>query len=430
MNLSLKLYGEFEKELAKSELQRSLLLAGVFAIGLAVMGINYFFIDTSILDFYGGKSTYLLANIALAIFIGYEVMILLWIKKQSALGRKISFRFKVIQTTVEISYMGLLMLYIIDVKNVYQFIDSPIQFLYFLFIILSILHLDFRICLLCGVLACVQFGGIIYYAYHYAGIPARYMPSLPENGFYIRCIVFVIASGVAGFVARQVKRRLQASLDFKFQKSEIEAHLGQQVSQEILATLTQEGGKAKKMEATVLVLDIRGFTKFSESLSLDQIQDFQNKFFGPVLDIVNQHRGVVNQILGDGVMATFGAPSPNALHADMAFQAALQILKKVRELCRDCVIPETRIGMGIHSGEVITGNIGSERRKQYSISGKAVIIAFRLEQLNKEFQSELLISEEVRRNIVCGHATINPLGTLPLKGLEGPIEVHQVTYAG
>lgn len=430
MDLSQKIFDEFEHELAKSEYQRAIILVGVFLVAIIVMSLNFLFIDNNVVKFYGGSSLYFMAISYVMIFIIYELGVIGFIKRKSKKERKISTRFKVLQTTIEITYMSLLILYVVDIRDVYTFIDSPVQFIYFLFIILSILHLDYRISILCGVLSAVQFGAIIVYAYHFANIPVRYMPSLPENGYYVRCIIFVLSSGVAAFVAHEVKRRVRASLDFKLQKSEIEIHLGQQVSRDILTTLTQEGGRSKKAEATVLALDIRGFTQFAEGLSLDEIQDFQNKFFGPVLDIINQHRGVVNQILGDGIMATFGAPSHNPLHADMAFQSALKILEKVRQLCNEEVIPMTKIGMGIHSGEVITGNIGNEFRKQYSISGKAVIIAFRLEQLNKDYESELLISEEVRKNIVPGHANITSMGLLTLKGLENQVEVHRVSYAG
>ncbi len=426
MSLSTRLYDEFEIELAKSEYQRAILLVGVVVLGIVIMAINVGFIDDTVIQFYGGTSIYFFSLSWIFVFILYELGVIWLIKKFRTEGKKISTRFKIVQTSIEISFMSLLILYIVDIKNVYLFIDSPVQFIYFFFIILSVLHLDYRISILCGVLAAAEFGAIIYYAYNYAGIPVRYMPSLPENGYYVRCIIFILSSLVAAFVAEEVKRRVKSSLDFKLQKSEIEVHLGQQVSQDILATLTQEGGRPKKVEATVLALDIRGFTRFAEGKSLDEIQDFQNKFFGPVLDIVNQHRGVVNQILGDGVMATFGAPSENPLHADMAFQAALKISERVKQLCKTGVIPATRIGMGIHSGEVITGNIGNEARKQYSISGKAVIVAFRLEQLNKEFQTELLISDVVRKSIVVGQVPIKSLGRLFLKGLENQVEVFKV----
>jgi adenylate cyclase len=431
MNLSDTIFDEFEHEIAKSEYQRALMLVGVFFAAMVVMSLlNFFLLDSTVIKFYGGSSIFFLTLAYILVFIVYELGVIWFIKKRNEEGKRISTRFKVFQTTIEITYMSLLILYIIDIKNIYLFIDSPIQFIYFFFIILSILHLDYRITLLCGVLSALQFGLIVFYAYHFAGIPVRYMPSLPENAYYVRCVIFVMSSGVAAFVANEVKRRVKSSLDFKLQKSKIEAHLGQQVSRDILTTLTKDGGKPMKLHATVLALDIRGFTQFAEGLSLDEIQDFQNKFFGPVLDIINQHRGVVNQILGDGIMATFGAPNPNPLHADMAFQSALKILEKVSQLCKDGVIPETRVGMGIHSGEVITGNIGNENRKQYSISGKAVIIAFRLEQLNKEYNTQLLISEEVRKNVVRGNVTITSLGQVRLKGLESQVEIHQVDYEG
>ncbi|HEY5689895.1 MAG TPA: adenylate/guanylate cyclase domain-containing protein [Cyclobacteriaceae bacterium] len=426
MNLSEKLYAEFEQELVKSEFQRAAMMAGVFFLAVVIMSANFFLIDEGVIKFYGGKSIYFFTISWVLVFILYEIGVIAYIQRSRKAGLKISLRFKILQTTVEITYISLLFLYVIDIKNIYSFIDSPVQFVYFFFIILSILHLDYRISLLSGFLSALQFGSIIFYAYHFAGIPVRYMPSLPEDGYYVRCVIFILSAGVAAFVAQEVKRRVRSSLNFKLQKSEIEVHLGQQVSRDILTTLTEEGGKTKKVEATVLALDIRGFTRFAEGKSLDEIQDFQNKFFSPILDIINQHRGIVNQILGDGIMATFGAPSPNPLHADMAFQAALKILDKVQHLVEAGEIPETKIGMGIHSGEVITGNIGNEQRKQYSISGKAVIIAFRLEQLNKEYQSELLISEEVKKRIVLGHAVTTRLGLLSLKGLEQPVEVYRV----
>jgi len=430
MNLSEEMFEEFERELAKSEYQRALMLVGVVFTAMVVISLNFFLLDNNVVKFYSGGSISFLSIVSILVFIVYELGVIWLIKKRSEEDKRISTGFKIFQTTVEITYMSLLILYIIGIKNIYLFIDSPMQFIYIFFIILSVLHLDYRITLLSGILSALQFGLIVFYAYNFAGTPVRYMLSLPESAYYVRCVIFVLSSGIAAFVANEIKRRVKSSLDFKLQKSKMETHLGQQVSKDILSTLTKDGGKPMKADATVLALDIRGFTQFAEGLSLDEIQDFQNKFFGPVLDIINQHRGVVNQILGDGIMATFGAPSPNPLHADMAFQSALKILEKVSQLCRDGVIPETRIGMGIHSGEVIMGNIGNENRKQYSISGKAVIIAFRLEQLNKEYNTQLLISEVVRRNVVRGNATIISLGQVQLKGLESQIEIHKVVYEG
>jgi adenylate cyclase len=188
----------------------------------------------------------------------------------------------------------------------------------------------------------------------------------------------------------------------------------------------EERGIAKKQEATVLALDIRNFTSFAETHSPDEIMDFQNKIFGPVMDIINQHQGVVNQIMGDGMMATFGTPVSNALHPDMAFEAAIKIRNKVKELVRDEIIEPTRVGLGLHTGDVVTGNIGNEIRKQYSISGSAVIIAFRVEQLNKEFGSDLLITDTVKTRITPGKIELTSLGKRPIKGFGNEIEVYRV----
>ena len=206
----------------------------------------------------------------------------------------------------------------------------------------------------------------------------------------------------------------------------MELLFGQQVSREVLLTLVEERGRAKKQEATVLAMDIRNFTAFAETHSPDEIMDFQNKIFGPVIDIINQHQGVVNQIMGDGLMATFGTPVSNPLHADMAFEASLKIQSKVKELVEQEIIPTTRVGLGLHTGDVVTGNIGNESRKQYSISGSAVIIAFRVEQLNKEFGSELLITDAVKDKVVQGKVTMTSLGKQPMKGFGYEVEIYKV----
>jgi adenylate cyclase len=111
----------------------------------------------------------------------------------------------------------------------------------------------------------------------------------------------------------------------------------------------------------------------------------------------------------------------------MAYHAAVRILSTVRELSEQGIIPETKIGMGLHTGEVITGNIGNENRKQYSISGTAVIIAFRIEQLNKDLGTELLITDSVRGRVrENSNEVITSLGPRQLKGLDTAVEVYKV----
>ncbi len=419
-------YPEFEKEIARSEYQRTQLIIGLFLIAFVAINVNYFFLSDKITAIYGGAENYFFVVGWLAFFILYEVIILRVIAFLRKKYHRVRETFRFIHTLIEISFPSMLMLYMVDIKHQLLFIDSPIFLLYFMFIIISVLHLDFRLSFLTGLLAAAEYVVIVYYGYQLDLETDTYLALLPANSFYLRCVVLVMSGMAAGYVAQQVQKRIYLSYDLQRAKSDMEVLFGQQVSREVFSALISEQGKAKKQEATVLALDIRNFTPFAETHSPDEIMDYQNKIFGPIIDIINQHQGIVNQILGDGIMATFGTPVENPLHADMAFEAALKILHKVNQLCEEGAIPLTKVGMGVHTGDVITGNIGNESRKQYSISGSAVIIAFRVEQLNKQFQSELLITDAVKNRIAAGKVQMTSLGKQPMKGFGTEVEIYKV----
>ena len=423
--LSTVVYPEFEKEIARSEYQRTQLIIGIFLVAFVTINVNFFFLSETVTAIYGGAQNYFFTVGWLILFILYEVAVLRVIAYLLKKYQRVSETFRFIHTLIEISFPSMLMLYMVEMERQLTFIDSPIFLMYFLFIIISVLHLDFRLSFLTALLAAIQYAVIIYYGFR-LDLQDNYFSLLPENSFYLRCVVLVMSGLAAGYVAQQMQKRIYISFDLQRAKSDMEVLFGQQVSREVFSALIQEQGKAKKQEATVLALDIRNFTAFAETHSPDEIMDFQNKIFGPIIDIINQHQGIVNQILGDGIMATFGTPVENPLHADMAFEAALRILKKVNELCEQGVIPETKLGMGLHTGDVITGNIGNESRKQYSISGSAVIIAFRVEQLNKQFQSELLITDAVKSRIAMGKIQLTSLGKQPMKGFGHEVEIYKV----
>jgi adenylate cyclase len=417
---------EFEKEIVRSEYQRTRLIIGLFSLALISVSINYFFLDEKVISVFGGAHNYFFVIGWLGALIGYEGIILRVLSYLRKRYQRVSETFRYTHTLIEVTFPSLLMLYMVDVNDQLIFIDSPVVFIYSLFITLSVLHLDFKLSLITGLLAAAEYAFIIYYGFNVADIDPKVAMVLPQNSFYLRCIVLTIGGVAGGFVAEELKRRIQSSFDILRAKNNMELLFGQQVSREVLSALVQEQGKARKQEATVLALDIRNFTAFAETHTPDEIMDFQNKIFGPVMEIINQHQGVVNQIMGDGLMATFGTPVSNPLHPDMAFEASLRILSKVNELCKTGVIPMTRIGLGLHTGDVITGNIGNERRKQYSISGSAVIIAFRVEQLNKQFESELLITDAVKSRVALGRIRLTSLGKQSMRGFGHEIEIYKV----
>ncbi|HEU5290970.1 MAG TPA: adenylate/guanylate cyclase domain-containing protein [Cyclobacteriaceae bacterium] len=416
---------EFEREIVHSEYQRSKLLIGLFSLAIVIASVNFFLLDDTVKFLFGGAGNYFFVIGWLGCLVLYEAIILQLISYWRKKYQRVSKHFRYWHTVIEVSFPSFLILYMVWAQKQLGFIDSPVIFIYPLFITLSVLHLDFRTSMQTAVMAAVQYSLIVYYGFNMADVKTTFEDVIPENTFYLRSVVMIIGGMAGGFVAEEMRRRIQASFDIQRAKNEMEVLFGQQVSKEVLTTLVEERGIAKKQEATVLAMDIRNFTSFAETRTPDEIMDYQNKIFGPVIDIINQHQGVVNQIMGDGLMATFGTPVSNPLHADMAFETSLRILNKVRELVSNEIIPETRIGLGLHTGDVVTGNIGNESRKQYSISGSAVIIAFRVEQLNKQFGTELLITNAVKDKIVPGRIQLDSLGMQSMKGFGNVVEVFK-----
>lgn len=413
-------------EEARSEIQRSTLLIILFFLILAIVIMNFFTLRESVIDFYGGTRAFLTVVAVVASFLFYEALVLLYLKSRVRSDAVASTRFKYLHTMIEISFPSLMIFYMMRELKMLSFLDSPVALIYFLFVILSILHLDFRVSIFAGGFAALQYIFLTYYGFSHVDYTETYASSTPENSHYLRGVVLVFAGGAAAFVSAELKGRIRSTLDFKMKKTELEMLFGQQVSKEVSRVLMEQKGAIKKSEATVMFLDIRNFTSFADSHTADEVIEYQNLFLDPVIDIINQHQGVVFQILGDGLMACFGAPGENVLHSDMAFQASLSILRQVENASRQKVIPPTTIGIGLHSGPVVTGNIGNENRKQFSISGTPVIVASRIEQLNKKYGSQLLISGNVFQQIVTGKTEIQFLGKELLKGIATPVEVYRV----
>ena len=169
--------------------------------------------------------------------------------------------------------------------------------------------------------------------------------------------------------------------------------LGQFVPERIARTLLSEGGslKPETAYATLLYSDIEGFTAMTESLGSTKIVAILNAYFSAMVDILERHMGVVTQFHGDAVLATFNVPIANAEHAKSAILAATEMLATVdAQLFADHSL---RIRIGIDSGTVIAGAVGAAGRLSYTVYGDAVNLAARLQILNKDFGTSMLISE-------------------------------------
>jgi class 3 adenylate cyclase len=175
--------------------------------------------------------------------------------------------------------------------------------------------------------------------------------------------------------------------------------LGRFVPEKVASSLLRGGGDipVQQTEATILFCDIEGFTRLTETLGPVKIVEVLNAYFSDMVDILERRGGVVTQFQGDAILATFNVPITDPGHAAHALAAACEMLDEVSATRYDDVALNVRIG--INSGEVVAGAIGAKGRLNYTVHGDAVNLAARLEALNKEYGSRLLVSESTATKI-------------------------------
>ena len=186
-------------------------------------------------------------------------------------------------------------------------------------------------------------------------------------------------------------------------KEKIKDSFGRYVTPEIvdliLANPDNQWMKGSEVEATVLFVDIRGFTTLSEDKEPESIVELLNDYFARVTDIVVKHGGHINKFVGDGAMAVFGTPVPTPQHAEAAVMAALDIQEEIARLDREKKMEDVaiQVGIGVNSGAMVAGNLGSQRKMEYTVIGDNVNVASRLTSRAKA--GEILISRQTYESI-------------------------------
>ena len=189
-------------------------------------------------------------------------------------------------------------------------------------------------------------------------------------------------------------------------KEKVKSAMGKYMSQDIMKRVIQDidnlGLGGKKAIVTVLFADIRGFTSMSEQMSAQEVSEILNEYFTEIEPIITNYNGVINKFIGDAVMAIFGEPIQDINHAQNAVKCAYAMLQKVKELQKKWANegkPKIEIGIGINTGEVFVGNIGSINRMEYTVIGDTVNLASRLESYNKTYRTKLLVSERTYQEV-------------------------------
>ena len=205
-------------------------------------------------------------------------------------------------------------------------------------------------------------------------------------------------------------------------------YMTQTVMEHLMSGKVQLGGES--LTVTILFSDIRGFTTISEQMNDAQaLVGLLNEYFTEMVTIVMEENGVVDKYIGDAIMAVFGAPVSKKDDAVRAVRAAVRMRKALVDLNVRLVargVPPLRTGIGIHTGEVVAGNIGSEARMEYTVIGDAVNLASRLESNTKELGVDVLISEDTFK-LVEGTCVARAIREITVKGRAQPVMTYEVT---
>ena len=171
---------------------------------------------------------------------------------------------------------------------------------------------------------------------------------------------------------------------------------------------------------TVAFVDIRGFTTFADRVTAREALDYLNEFFAAVVPVVAGHDGHVNKLLGDGLLAVFGAPAPVPDHADRALAAAIAVLDAVEDAMGD----RCRIGIGLNSGLVLVGTIGTGDALELGLVGDPVNVSARVQDATRDFGEPLLVTEATRVLLDGDGSQLEARGALPIRGKADPIRVY------
>ena len=360
----------------------------------------------------------------------FELAALLYVHRKIKRGKKsIPYWIQYLNALIEISFPTFLMLMIANtISEKSMVLTSPIVSLYYIFIILSTLRLDYKITLFISIIGAAEFFMLGYALENQSGVESFDAFQHSHVALLGKSFIMVLAGAGASFVALQIRRKIDRSIAVAETGNKIVNLFGKQISKEIVDEMLERNGEvpSKLMRVCVMFIDIRNFTNYVSGKSPAEIVEYQNAFFSLVIETVAKHNGIINQFLGDGCMVTFGAPQQLVNPCLHAANAALEIKTKLISHAEQKLIPSTTVGIGIHVGEAVTGNIGTELRQQYSITGNVVILAARIEQLNKEYASEILTSADVMTELKGLSFKNETLGRVSLKGWNEPVEIFKL----
>ena len=418
-DVSAEFHHALMRQILKTEVVRVTAVI-VFTSALALTALAVYFIAPAGIDriWHGHFAPPLVLAIVLP-FVAFELAVLYLVKRRIALDRDIPVVRRYVGSFIETSLPTVLLAIHITAMGATEALGFVAPLVYFLFIVLSTLRLDFWLPAFTGLVAAVEL----------FAMAMLYHPDLPRNVDYhlMRSVVIFICGLLAGGVALRLRRQFEASIVAASTRDRVTNLFGQHVSPQVVERLlldeTATAGELRRV--VVMFVDFRSFTVQAQQRSPREVVERLDRAFAVLVEILDRHGGIVNKFLGDGLLALFGAP---IAHDDAVRQAVDAARDMLAAMERDNAAGDwaLRIGIGVHVGEVVAGTIGSPRRKEYTVIGDAVNLASRLESLNKELGTQCLISAAVYDALGEAGRDAVPLGEMKVRGYERPVAVWRL----
>jgi adenylate cyclase len=251
--------------------------------------------------------------------------------------------------------------------------------------------------------------------------------ALFRSGLYLH-IIFPSLALVSGFIISAAYSYATEGRERRFVRRAFSQYMDERVVKHLLENpdLIKPGGQRRRV--TVFFTDIAGFTTISERLPAEETAGMLHRVLNELTEVIIAHGGVIDKYIGDAIMAFWGSPLRGERDEQDACGAALDSLARLRDINADFRsrgLPSINMRVGIHSGEAIAGNLGSDRLFDFTVIGDTVNLGSRLEGVNKVFGTGIIISEETRRG-TDGRFLTRPLGPIEVKGKEQPVEIFEL----
>jgi len=359
-------------------------------------------------------------------FVLYEIVAMLVLQRRRRRARPLPTWMRYANATVETSLPTVIL------WTASQYVSPSAAFgawppmLYFVFIVAATLRLDFSLPFFTGAVAAAGYMLVAVLVLPLSTTPDD--PVLSWAYHLARAGMMLVAGVVAGLVGRRLRQKFRHAIEEAAARERVTNLFGQHVSPAVVERLLGQPANlaGETRDVCVMFLDIRNFTAAARQRHAPEVVEFLNGVFAFMIEAVDRHGGFVNKFLGDGFMAVFGAPLDDPAAPQHAVAAARDIVSEIdgRGLGRGPW--PLRVGIGVHVGPAVIGNVGSPRRKEFTAIGDTVNLASRLEQLTKELGGPLLISDAVCAALGEGREPATLVGEVPVRGYESPVRVWRL----